>query len=94
MKFFMRTLVLALFALTCLQAQDVTKGSIVGVVRDVLERGYEQEDKPAVYLSSPQAGANPANLVVRVADDPLAQAAAVQRVIRNVDPGQPVSLIR
>ena len=69
--------------------------TIVGVVRNVLERGYEQEDKPAVYVSSAQVGASPANLVVRVADDdPLAQAAAVQRVIRSVDPDQPVRLIR
>jgi predicted permease len=69
--------------------------TIVGVVRNVLERGYEQDDKPAVYVSSAQVGASPANLVVRVADDdPLAQAAAVQRVIRSVDPDQPVRLIR
>src|SRR5271165_3179825 len=34
MKYFMRSMVLALLALTCLQAQDITKGSIVGVVRD------------------------------------------------------------
>jgi hypothetical protein len=34
MKYFMRTLVLALLAFSCLQAQDITKGSITGVVRD------------------------------------------------------------
>jgi predicted permease len=68
--------------------------TIVGVVRDVLERGYEQEDKPAVYMSSPQIGASPANLVARVSGDPLDSAAAVQRVIRSVDPDQPVRLIR
>jgi len=68
--------------------------TIVGVVNDVLERGYEQEDKPAVYVSSAQVGASPANLVVRVSGDPLAAAPAVQRVIRSVDPDQPVRLIR
>ena len=68
--------------------------TIVGVVRDVLERGYEQDDKPAVYVSSPQVGASPANLVVRLSGDPLASAAAVQRVIQEVDPDQPVRLIR
>jgi predicted permease len=68
--------------------------TIVGVVKNVLERGYEQEDKPAVYLSTPQVGANSANLVVRVPGDPLASAAAVQRVIQSVDPDQPVRLIR
>jgi len=34
MRYLNRGLLLALFALTCLQAQDITKGSIVGVVRD------------------------------------------------------------
>ena len=68
--------------------------TIVGVVRNVLERGYEQDDKPAVYVSSAQVGASPANLVVRVSGDPLASATAVQRVIQDVDPEQPVRLIR
>jgi len=68
--------------------------TIVGVVRNVLERGYEQDDKPAVYVSSAQVGASPANLVVRVSGDPLAFATAVQRVIHDVDPDQPVRLIR
>ncbi len=34
MKFVNRALLLALLALTCLQAQDITKGAITGVVRD------------------------------------------------------------
>ncbi len=34
MRYINRTLLLALLALTCLQAQDITKGSITGVVRD------------------------------------------------------------
>ena len=34
MKFLSRIIVLAVFALTCLNAQDITKGSIVGVVHD------------------------------------------------------------
>lgn len=34
MRFLNRSLLLALLALTCLQAQDITKGSISGVVRD------------------------------------------------------------
>ena len=54
---------------------------------DVLERGYEQDDKPAVYVSSPQVAASPANLVVRVSGDPLSSAAAVQRVIQECRSG-------
>src|SRR5579859_2755048 len=34
MKFFNRTLLLAFLAFGCLQAQDITKGTIAGVVRD------------------------------------------------------------
>ena len=34
MRHLNRTLLLALMALTCLQAQDITKGAIAGVVRD------------------------------------------------------------
>lgn len=68
--------------------------TIVGVVKNVLERGYEQEDKPAVYVPSPQVGGSPANLIVRVAGDPLSYAGEVQRVIHGVDADQPVRLIR
>ena len=68
--------------------------TIVGVVKNVLERGYEQDDKPAVYVSSPQVSASPANLIVRVSGDPLSYAGEVQRVIQSVDPDQPVRLIR
>ena len=67
--------------------------TIVGVVKDVLERGYEQEDKPAVYVPL-AADASAANLVVRVAGDPLESVVAVQRIIRSVDPDQPVRLVR
>jgi putative ABC transport system permease protein len=67
--------------------------TIVGVVKDVLERGYEQEDKPATYVAL-AADASAANLVVRVAGDPLDSAVAVQRIIQSVDPDQPVRLVR
>lgn len=69
--------------------------TVVGVVKNVLERGYEQEDKPGVYVSSAQAEGAGANLVVRVANgNPLSYAPAVQRVIRQIDPDQPTRLVR
>jgi len=68
--------------------------TIVGVVKNVRERGYEPDDKPAAYVSSPQVGGSPANLIVRVSGDPLSYAGAVQRVIQSVDPDQPLRLIR
>jgi predicted permease len=68
--------------------------TVVGVVKNVLERGYQQEDKPGVYVSSAQTGGVASNLVVRVTGDPLTYAAAVEQIIRRVDPDQPTRLIR
>ena len=68
--------------------------TVVGVVKNVLERGYEQEEKPGVYLSAAQAQGFGSNLVVRVTGDPLSYAPAVQRIIQQVDPDQPTRLVR
>jgi predicted permease len=68
--------------------------TVVGVVGNVLERGYEQGAKAGVYLSSAQAAGFGSNLVVRVTSDPLSLAPAVQRIIQQVDPDQPVRLVR
>jgi predicted permease len=68
--------------------------TVVGVVSNVLERGYEQEDKPGVYVSSAQAAGFAGNVVVRVDRDPLSYAPAVQRIIRQVDPDQSTRLVR
>ena len=70
--------------------------TIVGVVKDVLERGYQQEPKPGVYLTTAQGPRffPSVNLIVRVAGDPLGYAPAVQRIVRAVDPDQPIRLVR
>jgi predicted permease len=70
--------------------------TVVGVVRDVLERGYELEAKDGVYVAAAQArGASmPITLVVRVSGDPLSYAKAVQQVVGAVDPDQPVAFVR
>ena len=68
--------------------------TVVGIVKDVLERGYEQEAKPGVYVSVAQAAAFASNLVVRVTGDPHSYTPAVQRIIRQVDPDQPTRLVR
>jgi putative ABC transport system permease protein len=73
---------------------DETWYTVVGVVKDVLERGYEQDDKPGVYLSMAQAAGPGLSLVVRTTGDPLGYAAAVQRIIREADPDQPTRLVR
>jgi predicted permease len=74
---------------------DSTWRTIVGVVRDIRERGYELDLKPGVYRPLDLAdGYSVSQLVVRAAGDPLSVAPAVRRVIAAVDPEQPVSAVR
>jgi len=70
--------------------------TIVGVVRDVVERGYQQKSKPGIYMSAAQGPRffPTISLIVRVDGDPLGYAGAVQRIVRDVDPDQPIRLIR
>ena len=70
--------------------------TVVGVVKDVVERGYELSAKPGVYVAQAQGPRffPTVNLIVRVDSDPLGYAAAVQRIVRAVDPDQPIRLIR
>jgi predicted permease len=69
--------------------------TIVGVVKDLRERGLEMAMKPATYMMIEQGEANPgAFLVVRTETEPLAQSKAVIGAIRSVDPNQPVTLVR
>jgi putative ABC transport system permease protein len=71
--------------------------TIVGVVRDVRERGYELEAKPAVYLANTQVSGTfflPEILVVRGSGDLMTLVAPLRRAIANVDPEQPISAVR
>jgi len=71
--------------------------TIVGVVRDVRERGYEPSLKPGVYLSiaqAPEAWAVPEYLVLRTRAAPTDLADSVRRVIASVDPAQPIAAVR
>jgi predicted permease len=71
--------------------------TIVGVVKDLRERGYQNSLKPAVYLSiaqAPETWAVPDYLVIRSRPDPLSLAEPARRVIASVDPAQPVSAVR
>jgi len=71
--------------------------TIVGVVADVVERGYERAQKPAVYLSYGQAlttWALPEYLVVRTAGAPETIAGAMRQIVGAIDADQPVSSVR
>jgi putative ABC transport system permease protein len=77
-------------------AADAPYRTIVGVVKDVRERGYELEMKPGTY--SPYAqwmeAWFPEYLTIRTSGDAASLAASVRRVIAEVDQDQPVSSVQ
>ncbi len=70
--------------------------TIVGVVTDVQERGYELAMKPGVYVPITALdfdwGAD--TLVVRTKGEPGALTPTIRRIIASIDPDQPVSELR
>jgi predicted permease len=69
--------------------------TIVGVVKDVRERGYELDMKPGTYLPYAQVltAWTPESLVVRASADPRSLAEAVRKVVGSVDPEQPIASV-
>ena len=69
--------------------------TIVGVVRDVRERGYELESKPAMYFADTQVERpDPYTLAVRVAGEPMSIANAVRDAVWAVDREVPIVRVR
>lgn len=71
--------------------------TIVGVVRDIKERGFELEAKPAAYLPNTQVSGTfflPEVLVVRASGDLMALVPPIRAAVAAVDPEQPISAIR
>ena len=74
---------------------DGPLSTIVGVVKDVRERGHTLAQKPLVYLPYAQRlAAIPEYLVVRTAGAPADLVEPIRRVIARVDPDQPISAVR
>lgn len=73
---------------------------VVGVVADIRVRGPESISEPQVYLpykQTPDGGLpfyTPKDLLIRTTGSPMALAASVQRIVRDVDPELPISDIR
>jgi putative ABC transport system permease protein len=70
--------------------------TVVGVVRDIRERGLLYDMKPAVYVPVTQVR-KPGGfsmLVVRTSNDPLSTVKMVEGAVWAVDPQQPVSYVR
>jgi putative ABC transport system permease protein len=70
--------------------------TVVGVVRDIRERGFLYEMKPAVYVPVTQVK-KPSGfsmLVVRTSNDPASTIKMVEGAVWSVDAQQPVSYVR
>ena len=79
-----------------MSGRDPVWRTVVGVVRDVRERGYEPVMKAGVYIPFEQikdTWALPESLVLRTAGDPAGAAPAVRRVVAQADAEQPVSAV-
>ncbi len=71
--------------------------TIIGVIRDIKERGFELESRPAVYFPDTQVTGTffvPEVLLVRASGDLTSLVAPIRAVVANVDPEQPISAIR
>jgi predicted permease len=71
--------------------------TIVGVVKEIRERGVAEELKPAIYRLHEQAdqtGDRPSGIVVRTSVEPEALVPAIRQAIWSVDKNQPITRVR
>ena len=73
------------------QSSNQALAEVIGVVGNVRHNGLAIDPVPTVFLLHAQTPGYITNLVVRTSGDPLAQAAAIRRVVHEVDPSQAVS---
>ncbi|HZR23052.1 MAG TPA: ABC transporter permease [Vicinamibacterales bacterium] len=68
--------------------------TIVGVIKDIRENGYQPALRPAYYFATAQSQTTADYLVIRTQGRPEDLTEPVRRIIARVDPDQPVSAIR
>lgn len=71
--------------------------TIVGVVKEIRERGIVEDPRPAIYRLHEQADQTndvPRGIVVRTAVDPASIGSAVRQAIWSVDKNQPLARVR
>jgi putative ABC transport system permease protein len=71
--------------------------TVIGVIADIQERGYDLWMKPGCYLPASQEVYGPSNadfLVVRASADPRALVPSIRRIVASVDPDVPVSNVQ
>jgi predicted permease len=69
--------------------------TVVGVVKDVRERGYELQMKPAIYATAAQWRTDATDkLIVRTSGDPASIVSPIRRIVAEIDPQQPIAGVR
>ncbi len=71
--------------------------TVIGVVEDVQERGYDLFMKPGFYLPTsqePYGSADSDILVVRSKGDPMTPLAAIRRIVASIDADVPVARVQ
>lgn len=71
--------------------------TIVGVVKEIRERGITIETKPAVYMPVTQSDGywpTPSDLAIRTAVEPMTIPNAVRKAVAEVDKDQPIADVR
>jgi putative ABC transport system permease protein len=71
--------------------------TIVGVVKEIRDRGVAEELKPAIYRiheQADQSGDTPSGIMVRTSVDPASIVSAVRQAIWSVDKNQPVARVQ
>jgi predicted permease len=71
--------------------------TIVGVVKEIRERGVAEDPRPAIYRVHEQADQSndlPSGIVVRTAVEPASIISAVRQAIWSIDKNQPLARIR
>jgi putative ABC transport system permease protein len=71
--------------------------TIIGVVKEIRERGVAEDPRPAIYRVHEQADQTndlPSGIVVRTAVEPASLISAVRQAIWSVDKNQPLARIR
>jgi putative ABC transport system permease protein len=67
---------------------------IVGIVGNVKHESLLEEESPTVYMPLPEVVFSFMTFVIRTTGDPAEMAPAARRVLRAIDPNQPVSAVR
>jgi predicted lysophospholipase L1 biosynthesis ABC-type transport system permease subunit len=71
--------------------------TVVGVVKEIRDRGVAEELRPAVYRLHEQAdqtGDQPSGIVVRTSVEPASIVSAVRQAVWSVDKNQPVARVQ